>query len=478
MQLNKFFPLWLFKVQYAVPGKVDKYLAGLLWNLQTYQDGVCADYAYNYGRRMSPTAGEIVDFFKAAMKENRTVGRDELLGDTYSHAVSAGLSCLAALPSQVRDLIPEPYSLLSNTTVESIYASCMDPEDNCFDMKLFESLCEERIQEMTAERDFGIEINTEFEHAKFDQHGRRILTGDHYWTVLSRSKSPLTHPFDPPLPFSNRLCELRPNRRMKVSRSMATAEPRPRSVWSKGKTRERKRDAKGRFVKHEPREVKHAEMGDLLKSKNGKDFNILDVEYKQAYQEFAKRRDKKKSRRKAVKFNLTLPELVVETSNGVETNNEPPKKEKKRLDFDVAARMREFKVVPPLKIPQTNVQGYTAMLLLNNLRDAQMIGDITWNYTTPSPSSYASVDPHVHEHVQLVVKKGTKADKGVLLEDLSYEQDRDINSESRQSLRQHLSSLALCDILGPQKRWSEMSLKEIKGYLMQKKQHKTQARKR
>ncbi len=257
------------QVQYSAPGRVDKYLAGLLWNLQTYQDGVCTDYSYNYGRRMSPTATEIVDYLKEAMKENRTVGRHELLGNDFVEAVSAGISCLAALPSQMQDLIPEPYNMLSNTTVEDIYASCMDPEDNCFDLKQFEHLCKERIREATPDgQQIGIEDGVQIE--QHGRHGRRILTGDHYWIVLSRQKSPLVHPFEPPAPFSDRLAELRPNRRLKVTRAIATAEPRPRSVWSTNTPQKSNHTGNNELVhiaNHESREVKHADIGDLLKTK-------------------------------------------------------------------------------------------------------------------------------------------------------------------------------------------------------------------
>jgi hypothetical protein len=417
---------------------------------------------------MSPTAGEIVDFFKAAMKENRTVGRKELLADTFSHAVSAGLSCLAALPSQVQDLIPEPYSWMSNATVEAFYASCMDPEDNCFDMKRFELLCEEHISEIAAERGSGTKME-----AEINRHGRRILTGDHFWTVIARQNAPLPHPFDPPRPFSERLSELKPNPRIKVSRSMATSEPRPRSVWSKGKELSQKREPKSRIARHEPMEVNHANLGDLLKTESGNDASIQDVQYMLAYQEF--KPDRKKSRRKRVQFELTPPHALVipamarDEANG--ENRTTTKKLKKRLDFDTIGRMREFKIVPPPCKPVTNVEGYTALLLLNQLHDAQMI-DVLWKYTTPSASSYASVDPYIHEHVKLIVNKGRGDGKAVLHEDLLYEQDRNTNHVSRQSLKQHLSSFALCDILGPQKRWSEMKFKEITDYLLRKNKSK------
>lgn len=211
-------------------------------------------------------------------------------------------------------------------------------------------------------------------------------------------------------------------------------------------------------------EVKHADLGDLLKTKSGNDISILDVEYMRAYQEY-QRRDRKKTRRKGVQFDLTpIPAIAKVEANGQQTK----KQQKKRRDFDAIARMREFKVVPTPRKPLTNVEGYTALSLLNQLQDAKMIGDVVWNYTTPSASSYALVDPHAHEHVQLLVNKGREDGKSVLYEDLFYDQDRETNHVSRQSLKQHLSSFALCDILGPQRRWSEMKFKEIKDYLSRK----------
>jgi len=424
---------------------------------------------------MSPTATEIVDFFKDAMKENRTVGRDELLGDTFSPAVSAGISCLAALPSLVQELIPEPYNCLSNTTVEEIYASCMDPEDNCFDIKQFERFCEERIREATSCQEVDLVVDSEIQTEKYGRHGRRILTGDHYWIVLVRQNSPLTHPFEPPPPFSDRLSELRPNRRMKVSRKMATAEPRPRSVWTTSRIQERElRDGKDHFLRHQSREVKHADIGDLLKAQDGSVMSILDVEYKRAFPEFQHRGKKKGRKKMQFEFAHMPPERTGEV-NG-EQSSKNGRKQKQRKDFDVAARMREYKLVLSPSEPLTNIDGETPLLLLKQLSEAQMIGNIEWNYTMPSRSSYASVNPHTHEHVQLSVGKGTKKGKSVLFEDLTYEQDRDTNHVSRQNLRHHLSSFALCDIVGPQKRWSEMSFKELKDYLLRQMTQKWQSK--
>lgn len=455
-----------WEIPYAAEGNVTAYLGGLLWNLQTYQDGVCVDYAYNYGRRMSPTANEVVNFLKTAMDESRVVDRDFLLGDEFFHPVSSGLACLAALPSQVGHLIPAPYSWLNSSTVEGLYASCMNPINNVFDMKKFECLCEDHIQQMAEDNDGDTTNSFERSTDSLEHHGRRILPGNHYWTIISRSKTPLAHPFDPPASFSDRLSELRPNNFMKVSRALMTSEPRPRTVWpsSNDKSlRPNKVQRKGKSrKKHTVPEVQHASMGDLLQSKNGKKLSIVDVNYKKAYE---KERQNKKGRRKRAKFDFSLPNLDLETN--IERNTKPhtTHKERERLDFDLAARMREFNIVGPPPVPVRNTEGQTALVLLNQLKDAKMIGFVTWDISTPSKSVYASIDPHAHENVRLVVGKGVISSKAVLHENLVYEQDRQINQDSRQAVKQHLATFALCDLVGPQKRWSEMTFKDLKNFL-------------
>lgn len=42
-----------------VKADVKSYLAGLLWTLETYQKGHCADYGYNYGQRAGPAVFEV-----------------------------------------------------------------------------------------------------------------------------------------------------------------------------------------------------------------------------------------------------------------------------------------------------------------------------------------------------------------------------------------------------------------------------------
>ena len=132
--------------------------------------------------------------------------------------MNAGLSCLAALPSSVRELIPAPYSLIPEATVEEIYSKCVDPDDNKFHTIIFEQLCKEQL---LAE---GVDESEMFPSSA-------QYTTDDSWTVMSVSRKPLVHPFDPPAPFSNKLSKLRRNRSIRISQYPKIAEPRHRDKW-------------------------------------------------------------------------------------------------------------------------------------------------------------------------------------------------------------------------------------------------------
>ena len=103
--------------------------------------------------------------------------------------------------------------------------------------------------------------------------------------------------------------------------------------------------------------------------------------------------------------------------------------------------------------------GSTAVACLKQLKDSHLISDFTWKYENPSQTPYASFNPTEHEHVRLTIHKDDS------VPNLVYEQDRDINTVSRQSLKQHLASLALCDITGPQRRWSDLTFAELREFL-------------
>jgi 5'-3' exonuclease len=453
-----------WEIHHSVEGKVDRYLGGLLWNLQTYQDGICADYNFNYGKRLSPTAQEIVDFFSNAKKEGRSVGRRELLGDNdFSPPVSAGLSCLAALPSQVKELVPEPYRRLPNEIVEEYYAQCMDPEDNVFDMKGFEQLCDAEIAKLRKKN--GGAINGEEKEKEPPPHeGRRIIVGDHYWTVFGRSKTPVTHPFEPPLPFSDRLSTLRQDNMIRVSRMFATDKPRPRSVWMNGNEKQIKNKRSGSKPKKSPLEalndeVIHSDFGSVVS-----DFkSIADVPYKTAYSTVE---EKVKVQKKKSKMKLSM-KVEVKVVKEEEKAKQPGKKElRKRKDEDATARMKKFKKSSPPEEPVINSDGQPAMVCLKQLEDCGLVGSVEWTATMPSKSAYAVIAPHVHEHNCLKVNRGPDESTSVLSTDLFYEQDREVNTVNRKLLQHHLASFALTEITGPRRCWSNLSFIELRDFLL------------
>jgi hypothetical protein len=475
-----------WEIHHAVPGKTDAYLYGLLWNLQTYQDGVCADYAYNYGRRLAPTASQIVDFLKAAQDNGRIVGLRELAEKPFSAPISAGLSCLAALPSKVKELVPEPYCWLSDETVEGIYGSCMDPDDNVFDMKKFERLCEEQVDLLDS-----IGVNGDGQNKDgMTHHERRIMLGDHYWTVISKVKAPLTHPFDPPAPFSDRLSKLRPNNRIRVSRCMATKEPLPRTVWtdeesasaskktdeesaSASKKSSKPKKKKQGFVDKETRDLsRHSDPGAYIANHD----SIEQVPYKKAYAKQQELKSKKKGMAKTTEQQEVkgpkrgMVKITAKVSQVVSPRKEPKKQEKKTtpVKVDIATRMKEFKLDYPPKEPVRTLDGVSPMACLKQLEDIGIIGMINWDTTIPSTSAYAAFDPKNHEYLRLFVRKRTDPENAALYEDLTYEQDRDINTTPKQAIKHHLASLALCDITGPRIKWSELAFKDLTEYLSQK----------
>lgn len=201
-----------------------EYFKGLIWNLSTYQNGVCSDYGYNYGRRMSPTAEDFVSYLIEMEKSGKGIGRTGLLGEDITLPLSSGLTCLAALPSQVDDLIPHPFKILSkNGSIEKIYTKSMNPENNVFDMKLFQELC---LKELREGKKVKLKHVLDDKSSEQRTKGRKIRYGDSFWTVLSRTRSPLLHPFDPPQPFSNRLSYLRNDPRIRASHIVAMDKPR------------------------------------------------------------------------------------------------------------------------------------------------------------------------------------------------------------------------------------------------------------
>lgn len=355
-----------WEINHSVESKVETYLYGLLWNLQTYQDGVCSDYSYNYGKRLSPTAKKILEFFKAAQREKRKVGPLDLHHKPFAQPVSAGVSCLAALPAPVKHLVPEPYRSISDDTVEAIYALCMSPEDNVFDMQRFERLCNEQLRSLFWS-DEACQQNNDNERSDV-----------HYWTVVSKVAHNLAKPFSPPEPFSSQFSKLRPNERIRISRLAALSKPRPRALWTSVNS--------GMNTAFEQcddiSETHHSDPGIFLKQFG----TVEEVNYRIAYQKRIKR-GRKGLQKLAVKLTLEPQRSahgerknikdtdVTKDSNriaAVKNNNQESTTEK----VDVELRMREFAIVTPPPEPIKNKDGETAMAILKQLSDAKLIGPV------------------------------------------------------------------------------------------------------
>ncbi|KAL7581657.1 hypothetical protein ACA910_022204 [Epithemia clementina (nom. ined.)] len=170
----------------GVHASVEKYVYGLLWNLQMYRDGTVSDFGFNYGKRLAPVPDDIYDFLKLQKPI-------ELFETPHASPISAALSCVAALPLKVKDLIPKPYSLLSDEAIEHMYTSCVDKNDSSFDIRKFAELSifyvpwKEKIEE------------TETGLVKPCKNG---------WTVLRKDASESPQSWNPPEPFSPWLAQL------------------------------------------------------------------------------------------------------------------------------------------------------------------------------------------------------------------------------------------------------------------------------
>lgn len=421
------------KIDLPAKSSVYEYLKGLLWNLATYQDGVCSDYGYNYGRRMSPTAEEVMSYFEEAQDQGRHVDRESLLGNTFVMPLNAGLSCLAALPSQVDYLIPHPYQQLSaNNKVEDIFGRCMDPENNVFDIALFEKLCNDEIGNSSLQT-----TKTE-KSAPKRSNLRKIRTGDTFWTVINRVKNPLIHPFEPPEPFSDRLSYLRFNPRIKSRHIVARS--RPRWLQSEDTVTEKR-------VKRVVNDTKLSDMGELLVNALGDDTCLADVGYKTVYQ--SKENNAKVNLGKQTKKNRTL-------KKGIATNITPLDSESVQdfnLEYETIQIEQDFDMAEK---PLFNTEKFNALQCLQQLNDSKLIRELSWDFR----SSTKTIPNHAHkfEEISLSVK---------VLDQYSFKirKNRNINTFSRKLIKHSMASDAMAKIFEKHGDWSKMTMKDLRSIL-------------
>jgi hypothetical protein len=425
----------------AVPAasSVEEYLRGLLWNLSTYQDGVCSDYGYNYGRRMSPTAEEIVSYFEVAQKDGKNVDREALLGNSFVTPLSAGLSCLAALPSQVANLVPEPYRQLSTDgTVEDIFGSCMDPDNNVFNMQRFKDLCTDAVGGKTVKpvRRRGPQRKSNL---------RKVMTGDTFWTVIRRVQTPLVHPFEPPPPFSGRLSYLRPNSRIKATHIMAS--DRPRWLREEIPGRNGKNQSKKTGESEPSKEGKHSDMGKLLVNALGDDTTLENVGYKMVYQskEVVIEAEKRK------KTNVIA--ATGEKTPLDKKNSSSRSFERELMQYEMK-RMKEYGLKPP-EISRNSADGFNALQCLQQLYDADLICELLWEYNMPSKTKYASEYPDFYEEVKVSIS---------ILDDEPFRISQDRNSKlfSRKLVKHTLASIIMDQLFRDKDEWHKKNVKEMK----------------
>ena len=142
---------------------------------------------------------QIVEFLERKSNEGVVhLRRTDLMKDTKIPPLPAGLTCAAALPTQAWRLVPEPYSKVwLPEEFEEMYQSCVEP-DTVFNMAKFQKKCTAAMKR--AKKEGLLESNSGGTRPSGSR--RKIYTSTKHWTVISRTKTPLQHPFTPPEPYT------------------------------------------------------------------------------------------------------------------------------------------------------------------------------------------------------------------------------------------------------------------------------------
>jgi len=437
-----------WEIQHPIKSDCELYLAGLIWTLHTYQDGVCSDYAYNYGKRSSPYAEQIIDYFKSAIDEDRQVGKKELLGTNFTYPMKNGVSCLAALPSQLNDLIAEPYSKIAGTRVEKLYRECVSSVDNAFDIQKFKDLCEAEIAPL-------IKSSAKKKAKKKEAKRKIVQLGEDFWTVVFRNSNLKVKPFQPPKPVLDRFQSLFVNPRIKAGRFNAASRPKEREAWIENLDNKNKT-----LVLNE---IDFCDIDMLLAIRKGRDSTISHVPYFTPYAEILTKQSKKKE---AKKQRETKPTKKNEHANESNPKEKSVTKRKVISNMDLENRIKEFKLdMDPSIHPEESIHGETAISQLMFLVDFNMI-NIEWRSSTPSPTKFAEIDPAGFESMELIIRKGDVPLDAKFGKSVTFQRDREITRGSKKQTRQYLASLALTKILRHKdKKWYEMTHKEMKSLL-------------
>lgn len=406
-----------------------------------------------------------MSYFQGVQKAGGRVDRATLLGDEFISPLNAGLSCLAALPSQVNYLVPQPYKQLStDNRVEDIYGRCMDPDNNVFDMQLFEQLCTEAIGDSNTRNQKRQEKKTPARRSNL----RKVRTGDTFWTVIGRVRSPLVHPFEPPMPFSDRLSYLRNNPHIKSSHILASDRPR----WLRNESMQGSK-ANGREKRAD---IDACDMGELLVNALGDDTGLEEVEYKMVYQsgevvtrvikgkkDKLEKDGKKDKLEKQTNVKLEKPgknNAKLEKQTSVPSAISVPivKEEYATKAYEIT-RMKKVGMHPPEKSIY-NPEKFNALQCLQQLYDADLICSLEWDYQTPSKSKYAADYPYLYEEVRVSVTMLANADS------LTVCQDRNTKVFSRKIVKHSIAGDIMKLMFEKHGEWSSMTVREMKALLV------------
>lgn len=377
---------------------------------------------------MSPTADEMMSYFKDAERNGKRLGRHDILSTNFTDALSDGLSCLAALPTEVSHLIPEPYRSLSESgVVESIYAACMDKNTNVFDIELFKKKCFKHLDKESLVK------HNKGSNRFATKRGRQIRTGKTFWTVLRRVPKPLVHPYQPPKGFSERLSPLRYDSKIKAFHMHSTDRPR----WLR--TQQQSGHDRSKFT----------DMKEILPH----NYNLEDVPYIKAYQSNVNKKVRSSKKGKTLQQTKRLSTTAFAARREIVDNNDTHFDE---IAFNDTSRMLKYGIQPPPDTVMTNREGMNPVQCIQELSNAGAILTILWNQTTPSCTAYAATNPNSYELVKLEIT-GHRFEH-------SFSQDRNTKTCSRQTMKHHLASFALEKIFLDSD-WTEMTIHEMKASL-------------
>jgi len=292
--------------------------------------------------------------------------------------------------------------------------------------------------------------------------GRKILMGDSFWTVLHRTKDPLLHPFAPPEPFSDRLSNLKTNKRIRATH--ITATNRPRWLREEGGNTEGV-NSKQNGAKRKRAKFGYDVVGGLTNTLGGKKA-LEDVRYRKVYQppkDMSKdvlpgggggiERSRDVIKRTAKKFDMKVGIKVTRRP----TSSILPEKPKK----EDSHRIYEVKELDPDSIPPEeikNIEGNNALQCLHHLEALRVLDSIEWEE--------ANGESELFEIIKVRIKGPTK-DTGSNSSplsgmDLVFEKERPLHMITRQRIKHHIALMAIRNIVGPDKQWTVLTTKGMR----------------